>query len=440
MEQTIRNKLRNVVTQCRKLLEESIAQTLQGHFGIYAGRKDEVHVEDKSRMAHLSEEDHVYRRDDLSQEELLKQPVYIPHRPKKDPRDLKILDPACGSGHFLLYCFDLLQTIYEEAYDDADLGPALKRDYQTLDDLQWAVPGLILSQNLHGIDIDLRATQIAALTLWLRSQRAYQEMGLKKDRPKITRSNIVCAEPMPGEVELLEEFATGLQPKVLGQLVRGIFQRMSLAGEAGSLLRIQEEIADAVAEAKRQWQARPKAEQLALWPEEKRRKAEQMGLFDLSGITDEEFWHQAEARVLDALHAYARHAANGQGFQRQLFAEDAEQGFAFVDLCQKRFEVVLMNPPFGEASRPSKAHLEAAYPRTKNDVYAAFVERGLQLLDRGGMLGAITSRTGFFLSSFQKWREEILLQGARPTVFADLGYGVLDTAMVETAAYCLAKE
>ncbi len=55
-------------------------------------------------------------RDDLSQEELLKLPVHIPHRPKKDPRELRILDPACGSGHFLLYCFDLLLTIYEEAY------------------------------------------------------------------------------------------------------------------------------------------------------------------------------------------------------------------------------------------------------------------------------------------------------------------------------------
>ena len=68
-------------------------------------------------------------RDDLSQEELLKLPVHIPHRPKKDPRELKILDPACGSGHFLLYCFDLLLTIYEEAYADPDLGPALQKDY-----------------------------------------------------------------------------------------------------------------------------------------------------------------------------------------------------------------------------------------------------------------------------------------------------------------------
>ena len=55
------------------------------------------------------------------------------------------------------------------------------------------------------------------------------------------------------------------------------------------------------------------------------------------------------------------------------------------------------------------------------------------------MLGAITSRTGFFLSSFHKWREEILLKDAPPVVFADLGNGVLDSAMVEVAASCLQK-
>src|SRR2546426_8593760 len=97
---------------------------------------------------------------ELSQEELLKQSVYIPHRLKKDPRDLKSLDPACGSGHFLLYCFDLLLTIYEEAHDDPELGPVLKKDYPTLPDLMKAAPGLILAHNIHGIDIDLRCTQI----------------------------------------------------------------------------------------------------------------------------------------------------------------------------------------------------------------------------------------------------------------------------------------
>ena len=61
------------------------------------------------------------------------------------------------------------------------------------------------------------------------------------------------------------------------------------------------------------------------------------------------------------------------------------------------------------------------------------------LLHPHGMLGAITSRTGFFLSSFQRWREDILLKEAPPVVFADLGHGVLDSAMVEVAAYCLQR-
>ena len=128
------------------------------------------------------------------------------------------------------------------------------------------------------------------------------------------------------------------------------------------------------------------------------------------------------------------------GVRRRLFAEDAAQGVAFIELMRERFDVVLMNPPFGAGSLAAKKELASSYPRTKNDVYAAFVERGIELLLPGGMLGAITSRTGFFLSSFQKWREEILLQEAPPVVFADLGAGVLDSAMVETAAYCLRKE
>ena len=60
-----------------------------------------------------------------------------------------------------------------------------------------------------------------------------------------------------------------------------------------------------------------------------------------------------------------------------------------------------MNPPFGAASLAAKKEFEKAYPRTKNDIFAAFVERGIELLHPHGLLGAITSRTGFFLSSFQ---------------------------------------
>ena len=83
---------------------------------------------------------------DLSQEELLKKTVYIEHWPKKDPRDLRVLDPACGSGHFLLYAFDLLERIYEEAWEDPEspkseiTGQTLREDFETLKELRRAVP------------------------------------------------------------------------------------------------------------------------------------------------------------------------------------------------------------------------------------------------------------------------------------------------------------
>lgn len=98
-----------------------------------------------------------------------------------------------------------------------------------------------------------------------------------------------------------------------------------------------------------------------------------------------------------------------------------------------------MNLAFGDASKPSEAYIEENYPRTENDVYAAFVERGLDRLHSGGLLDAITSRAGFFLSSFRKRREEMGLKVARPTVVTDLGQGALDTAMAEATAYALEK-
>ena len=122
---------------------------------------------------------------DLGQDELVKQPVYIPYRAKRDPRTIKILDPAVGSGHFLLYAFDLLESIYQEAWEETNqptfdaTGKTIREEYADLSTFRIALPELILRHNLHGIDIDLRACQIAALALWLRAQQAYQHLALK---------------------------------------------------------------------------------------------------------------------------------------------------------------------------------------------------------------------------------------------------------------------
>ena len=114
---------------------------------------------------------------------------------------------------------------------------------------------------------------------------------------------------------------------------------------------------------------------------------------------------------------------------------------ALLGVAEKKFDVVLMNPPFGAGSARAKKDFEKAYPRTKNDVFAAFVERGIELLTPRGRAGAITSRTGFFLSSFQKWREEVLLRRRRPlslpisgTAFSTVRWSRLPPTALEAKA------
>ncbi|NMC18681.1 MAG: SAM-dependent methyltransferase, partial [Chloroflexi bacterium] len=146
--------------------------------------------------------------ENLSQEDLLRQPVYIPPRPLKDPREIKMLDPACGSMHFGLYAFDLFEQIYAEAWKlEERLGEDALQRLADLDSLHKTypdeetylkdVPRLIIERNIHGVDIDPRAVQIAGLSLWLRAQKSWQTKGLRlSERPQIRKSNVVCAEPM----------------------------------------------------------------------------------------------------------------------------------------------------------------------------------------------------------------------------------------------------
>ena len=307
----------------------------------------------------------------------------------------------------------------------------------------------------------VRATQIAALALWLRCQRAYREMGLKQDRPKITKSNIVCAEPMPGEREMLDEFlktlkqdrletlirrvmqvpegtrvrATPSMVESLTELVRLVWDRMQLAGEAGSLLKIEEELQEAIRKGQEEWEEKQPLFRFTEFSLTDSPKETYVRYVPGEGVS---FWQRAEALVLEALRDYARHAANGGRLQRQLFADDAERGFAFIDICQRRFDVVLMNPPFGEPATSTRQFMDEAYDSLKNEIMACFVGRGSHLLAAKGRLGAILSRTLLFNSFSEPLRRDTFNEKGGLVAVADLGYGVLDEALVETA--CIVTE
>jgi hypothetical protein len=346
----------------------------------------------------------------LSQEELLKQPVHIPHRPLKDPREIRLLDPACGSMHFGLYAFDLFETIYVEAWVNGTC-PALQDAYPSKDEFLNDVPRLIIEHNIHGVDIDPRAVQIAGLSLWLRAQKAWQARAVKPaDRPRVRRSNIVCAEPMPGSPDILEEFIASLEPELLGDLVRTVFEKMQLAGEAGTLLKIEEEIRDAINTARKEW------------------LKQQEDLLTREDSSKEEFFDTAEQQVIDALRAYAEQA-DADSYQRRLFADDAARGFAFIDLCRKRYDAVVMNPPFGLPTASVEKYAKERFEKTWQDIYASFFERTLQLTGtRSGFVGAITPKSFYHAKGFRGLRT-LLKESGNLKYSVDIGGGVLDAAV-----------
>ena len=84
---------------------------------------------------------------------------------------------------------------------------------------------------------------------------------------------------------------------------------------------------------------------------------------DLQNLT-KDFWVNIEERIYTALRDYAEQAEIGNGYQRRLFAEDAAQGFAFIDVCRKRYDVVVMNPPFGNPAKKCLSIFQKDYPVT----------------------------------------------------------------------------
>jgi hypothetical protein len=159
-------------------------------------------------------------------------------------------------------------------------------------------------------------------------------------------------------------------------------------------------------------------------------------LFGASGIANDAFG-RAEADVLKVLQRVADSATAGPA--DRLFAAEAQDAIRFVEAMRGRYDAVLMNPPFGEPVADTKDYLKAAYPWIPTRDYnllAAFVGRGLELCNAEGSTGAITSRACMFLKTFEDFRMEILL-GYRMGALADLGYGVMEQALVEAAAYVI---
>lgn len=146
---------------------------------------------------------------------------YIPpEKPETDflkinaPEDIKVCDPACGSGHMLTYAFDLLYAIYEEeGYEAAE------------------IPEKILTHNLYGIELDERAGELAAFALTMKARTRQRRFFNKRVKP-----NITVMEKVSFSREELDEYMGAVGRDLFTHGLRETLQQFSEADNFGSLI------------------------------------------------------------------------------------------------------------------------------------------------------------------------------------------------------------
>jgi len=311
-------------------------------------------------------------------------------------RDLKLLDPACGSGHFLVIAFDLLAALYEE---EARHRSEIWDPNQIA---QW-----IVERNLHGIDIDARAIQLSAAALWLKAKLYAPQVAL-------SRMNLVApifrlgALPKddPSLVQLCNELARFLVPK---EVTLKLVEALSGVDHLGTLLRVDEAVAQ------------------LLTVEEKEDEP-------LLNYTARKKRVQVLDRLTDFLDEHAAEADLGL----RLEGEQLEAGMRFVGIAKKdTYDIVVGNPPYqGIGKLRDGAYVRKNYPEAKQDLLACFYVRALEVAKEGGQCAFITLSNWMFLSSYAAFRTRML--DAHLNVIADLGKSAFTTGGTLISTSCAA--
>ena len=134
------------------------------------------------------------------------------------PEEIKVCDPACGSGHMLTYAFDLLYAIYEEeGYDAAE------------------IPGLILAKNLYGIEIDERAGALAAFALTMKAAGRRKRFLRQASRGGV-QPNICVLENVSFRDDELAEYVEEVGRNLFTADLRETLEQFPEAKNFGSLI------------------------------------------------------------------------------------------------------------------------------------------------------------------------------------------------------------
>ncbi len=347
-----------------------------------------------------------------------------PREPLRQVREITLLDPACGTMHFGLVAFDLLAEMYHEELENAG-APGWPREPSVSDAAE--IPATIIEHNLFGIDIDLRAVQLSALTLYLKAKALNPQAVIRQ-------SNLACADIHLLDGKHLLNFLGMMRftRSIFERVVRPLWERLKDASQMGSLLRVEQDIAVSI-----------KAERRRIPGQAKLPLYDAQGLFE-EEVSEDAYRKHLMSQIVEAFHEFARHQAE-QGYDETYFVGEATKGLRLLDIMLRRYDVVAANPPYMTNSNMSpvmNVYLKRQYPISKRDLYAAFIDRCAELLATSGRLAMITQQSFMFISSYEDLRADLMEKTAIEAMihvgshaFAEIG-----GEKVNTTLYVLRRE
>ena len=305
------------------------------------------------------------------------------------PEDIRVIDPACGSGHFLLYAFDVLERIWRA---ETDLDHA-------------EIPREILRNNLYGVDLDMRACQLAAFNLYLKGRtRAEAEGANGFDMPEV---GIVCADAKVADIEgveeVFDEVADGKSD--VEDALRRILDAFEEVHGLGSLLDVRGTLGN-------------------LFEDDSEQAGVQITLGD----------DPREDHTLGQILHSMRDAVDQHREEDSFLAQDLRSFVRLLDVLAQDYDVALMNPPYGSQNRMPdlvQDYVKGRYSYSA-EYYINFFEICNNITKTDGRVGMLVPWSFMFKRAFRDFREDFVGEQGGFDFLAEFGYGVLDNATVGT--------
>ncbi|MCG8610923.1 MAG: BREX-1 system adenine-specific DNA-methyltransferase PglX, partial [Pseudomonadales bacterium] len=308
-----------------------------------------------------------------------------------EPETIKVLDPACGSGHILIEAYNVLKAIYEE------------RGFRSRD-----IPKMILENNLYGLDIDDRAAQLSGFALMMMARDDDKRIFTRNVRLNVLslqESNHIDLPIVWKALNLSGSWQSGTSQGLFSdeehdlssfnadnryQLLKRTLARFTQAKTFGSLIDVP---------------------------------------------SDE---HEQLKELLSTL---VELQESGDSMQKPAAKELIE--FVHQALVLSiRYEAVIANPPY-MGSKGMNADLKEFakkhYPNSKSDLFAMFMERTLSLTVKHGLMAMINMQSWMFLSAYENLRSYLIAKSSFLSMahFGERAFDTIGGAVVSTTAFVM---